>query len=122
MSFFAIGTITSLNSGFPSRDTWLHGPCPTYAPRCSSKIRDVRRFADAQTPITEPAFPGLVGSFPLRVTSVIGTWSAIECTLNAWSEFTPGAAAIGSRCRFCTGRSAPRSKMLPRSTWNASAR
>ncbi len=73
--------MTSLNNGFASRDTCSHGPVSTYLPVVLSKMRDLRRLAVAQTPITESACRGLVGWSPCRVTSEIGTCNAIECTL-----------------------------------------
>ena len=76
----------------------------------------------AQTPITAPGDITSVGRLWLRVTSEIGTCSAMLWTLNVLVPFTPTAAALGIRWRFWNGRSVPRSKMLPRSTWNPSAR
>jgi hypothetical protein len=63
-----------------------------------------------------------VGSEPSRVRYRIGTCSAIVCTLRPLRLFTPALAAIGIRCRFWNGRSAPRSKIEPRSTQNGSRR
>ena len=44
------------------------------------------------------------------------------CTLYDCTELTPFMFGIEIRWASLNGRSAPRSKMLPRSTWNASAR
>ena len=44
------------------------------------------------------------------------------CTLKDWTALRPFISGIEIRCASLNGRSAPRSKMLPRSTWNASAR
>ena len=63
-----------------------------------------------------------VGLLPLQVSSEIGTWIAIVCTLNDCTELMPSIFASGIRCAWLNGRSPPRSKTLPRSTWNASAR
>ncbi len=87
-----------------------------------SRIRDLRRLALAHTPITDFGSKTSLGCFRLRVTSEIGTCNTMLCTLNDWTELTPIAAAEGIRCRFWNGRNAPRSKMLPRSTWKLSAR
>ncbi len=61
-------------------------------------------WRDAQTPITAPGCIALVGRLPCRESSVIGTWSAIECTLNPCNEFTPAALALGIRCAVSNGR------------------
>ena len=73
--------MTSLNSGFPSRDTCCQGPWPWVCPVFGSRIRDLRRLAVAQTPITDPGSITSVGLLPCRVISLIGTWSAMLCTL-----------------------------------------
>ncbi len=80
-SFSSIGIRTSLTRGLPSRETCCQGPVPTYLPCSAFHIRDFRRLAVAQTPITAPGDIGLVGTLPLRESSLIGTWSAIVCTL-----------------------------------------
>ena len=59
---------------------------------------------------------GFVGFMPLGVSSVLGTFNAIECTLKSLVAFTPGAAAIDAMWRFWNGRRSPRSKTAPRST------
>ena len=42
----------------------------------------MRRDADVQTPIAAVGDIGSVGVLPSRSTATIGTWIAIECTLN----------------------------------------
>lgn len=80
------------------------------------------RLAVAHTPITEDAAPTSVGRTFLAVRSVLGTWMAMLCTLSPWVLLTPTAVAEGMRWAIWNGRSVPRSKMLPRSTWKPSAR
>ena len=121
-SFSAIGTITSLNNGLPSRDTCVQGPWPTYLPWPWSKIRVFLRLALAHTPITLAGDITSVGTLWFRVISEIGTCSAMLWTLNVLLAFTPTASAVGIRWWDSKGRSVPRSKMLPRSTWKPSAR
>ena len=65
---------------------------------------------------------GLFGTLPSRVSFEIGISSAMVCTLKHCTELTPFMFGIEIRCASLSGRSAPRSKMLPRSTWKASAR
>ena len=113
-SLSPIGTMTSLNNGFASRDTWVKGP--DQLSRCSSWYRPFCRCADAHTPITAARSMGLVGAFPLRVNLLIGTWIAMVCTLNARNPFTPPVAGVGIRCRFWNGRRTARSNTAPRST------
>ena len=59
---------------------------------------------------------GSVGVEPSAVRSIMGTWSAIECTLKSLVALTPGAAASDPMCRFWNGRRSARSKIEPRST------
>ena len=63
--------------------------------------------------MTDEAFIGSLGMSPLRLTSEIGTWIAMVCTLSPCSPLTPVALGSGIRCRFWKGRRAPRSKTLP---------
>ena len=91
-------------------------------PVSGSSTRLLCRLAEAYTPMTEAGSITSVGRVPLRVRSVLGTWIAIVCTFRPWVPLTPTAAADGIRCAAWNGRSAPRSKMLPRSTWKLSAR
>ena len=60
---------------------------------------------------------GLVGVEPSLVSCEIGILSAIECTPKPLVALTPAAGGtIDARCRFCSGRRSPRSKIAPRST------
>ena len=72
--------------------------------------------------MTEVAEPTLTGLTPPRVRSVFGTWIAMVCTLRPRRLLTPSAVGSGIRWAWLNGRSPPRSKMLPRSTKNGSAR
>ncbi len=63
-----------------------------------------------------------VGTEPSLVRSEIGTLMAMVWTLKPWTPLTPAAAADGMRWAAWNGRSVPRSKIEPRSTWNASER
>ena len=70
-----------------------------------------------QTPIVAVGSATPLGSLPVLVSSVMGTWIAIEWTLNPLVPSTPGAfGRVGMRWRLSTGLSVPRSKMEPRST------
>ena len=113
---------TSLTSGLASRETCFHGPKPTYLLVLESKTRDLRRLAVAHTPITDFLELALVGVLPSRVRSRLGTWIAMLWTLNPCRPLTPFMFGIEIRWAELSGRSAPRSKMLPRSTKNASWR
>ena len=100
--------MTSLNSGLPSRETWVKGPwwlCPAPSPL---EILARWRSAEVQTPIVW--WPGLV-------TWEIGIWMAIVCTLSRLLALTPCASAILLNALRCwNGRRSPRSKIEPRST------
>ena len=67
LSLSAIGTTTSLKSGFPSRDTCCQGPTPSYLPVALLNTRDLRRLAVAQTPMVDLGASGFVGMDPSRV-------------------------------------------------------
>ena len=99
LSFDPIGTITSLNSGLPSRETWTQPPDSTVAP-FASRTSDFCRLAAAQTPTTEFRELGSVGLAPPTVRSVFGTLIAIVCTPNALVALTPGALAMLAMCRL----------------------
>src|SRR5689334_25051229 len=101
--------MTSLNSGLPSLETCFHGPWPVYLPVRASQTWDLRRLALAHTPTTDLPEPTAVGVLPSLVRSRFGTWIAIVCTLNPCTELTPVVSGIEIRCRWLTGRSAPRS-------------
>ena len=93
-----------------------------YLPLALSNMRDLRRLAVAHTPMTAFLLSGFFGTLPSRVSCLIGISSAMVCTLYDCTELTPFMFGIEIRWASFNGRSAPRSKMLPRSTWNASAR
>ena len=61
-SFSPIGTMTSLNSGLPRRDTWTQGPASE--PKPGSRTTAAGRLAAAHTPMTEFWDIGLVGVDP----------------------------------------------------------
>ena len=65
---------------------------------------------------------GSDGTEPSRVSFLIGTRIAIVCTLSVAVASTPIAGTVAIRCRFCSGRRSPRSKIDPRSTKNPSLR
>ena len=54
-SFWLIGMMTSLNSGFPSRDTWVYGPLQAARRRRPSRTPTWWRLAVVQTPMTGAA-------------------------------------------------------------------
>jgi hypothetical protein len=56
-----------------------------------------RRLAAVHTPITDLPAIGSFGAVPSRVSSCLGTLSAIEWTLKSCVAFTPCAAAIAAR-------------------------
>ncbi len=115
-SFCPSGTITSLNSGLPRRETCTHGPDSASRrwPRRSSapcggsprsRRRSPRRRWSRRSASSRP-WSGCL----------IGTWIAIVWMLSVLVASTPGAAGLGIRCRFWNGRRSPRSKIAPRST------
>ena len=110
------GTITSLKSGLPSRETCTQAPDSPFASLAVSVIVTRRRLAAPQMPRTALALDASVGREPSRVRCLMGTWIAIVCTFSVLSVSTLFEAAIGIRCRFWNGRSAPRSNVEPRST------
>ena len=57
-SFAPMGTMTSLNSGFPSRETWVNGPWCLWPAPSPLEILTRWRSAEVQTPIVW--WPGLV--------------------------------------------------------------
>jgi hypothetical protein len=82
----------------------------------------LRRLAAPQIPSTALALFGSLGTEPLRVRWRIGTRIAIVCTFRVAVASTPIAGSVAIRCRFCSGRRSPRSKIDPRSTKNPSFR
>ena len=120
-SFSAIGLRTSLTSGLPRRETWTFGPTAVNVPSPLATLL-LGSSAEAHTPMVACASMTPDGFLPPKVRSVTGTCSAIECTLRPCRPLMPMAAADGIKWWDSNGRSAPRSKMLPRSTWNASPR
>src|SRR6202035_2262832 len=116
LSFRPSGITTSLTSGYPSRETWTHGPDSDRSSLALSIIRTLRRLAALQTPITAELLAALVGTDPCLVKSEIGTWIAIEWMVGVAVAPTPAAAGVGIRCRFWNGRRSARSKVEPRST------
>src|SRR5512140_3088473 len=93
LSLRDIGMITSLMSGLPSRETWIQGPVSASVE--PTRMRDLRRLAEAYTPITDFASPTLDGIDRSRVSCVLGTWIAIVWMLRFLVASTPGAAAVG---------------------------
>ena len=73
-------------------------------------------------PSTDFAVIGFEGTDPSRVRRLIGTWRAIVCTFSVAVASTAIAGEVAIRCRFCSGRRSPRSKIDPRSTKNPSFR
>ncbi len=115
VSLSEMGMTTSFTSGLPRRDTWTQRPVLTgMAPLFSSNTRTFCRLAVAQTAMT--------GWSLLWTTSAIGTSMAIEWTFLPMVAFTPARSGSGIRCAGLNGRRPPRSKMVPRSTANASSR
>jgi len=87
------------------------------------RIRAFCRLAVVHTPMTEAAALAEEGVAPPLASAVLGTWSAIECTLTPAVEFTPAAMApipVLARPKVAwscsNGRRLPRSKIDPRST------
>src|SRR5271166_5206001 len=70
-SFSPSGTMTSLNSGLPRRETWIHGPDSEPA-LVLSIIRTLRRLAALHTPMTDDFAFGSFGAEPAAVSSGIG--------------------------------------------------
>ncbi len=116
-----MGTMTSLNSGMASRETCRYGPVLQVLFRSVSSIRTRWRLAVVHTPIVAR---GSVTSLPLqppRVRSVIGTCSAMVCTLRFFVALTPlpdcgNLASPKCSCASANGRGSSRSKIAPRST------
>src|ERR1700733_12610000 len=80
-SFLPSGTISSLNSGLPSRETCFQGPLLTLPPS-SPKTEALWRLALVQTPI--------VGFFLVVPSEEIGTLIAMVCTFRWLVALTPG--------------------------------
>ena len=116
LSFLPSGTITSLNSGLPSRETCTHGPDCERSSLALSIMRTLRRLAALHTPITDELLPAFFGTEPCGVRCEIGTCSAIVWMLSVLVASTPAASALGIRCRCWNGRRSARSKIAPRST------
>ena len=75
------------------------------------------RLAELQTPIVAVGSADPAGSFPVLVSSVMGTWMAIEWTLNPLVPSTPVVeGGVGMSWSLANGLSVPRSKIEPRST------
>ena len=89
MSFLPSGTITSLNSGLPSREICVHGPDSDFASLAGSIIFTLRRLAALQIPSTDVALITSVGFDPSLVKSLIGTWITIEWILTPFVLSTP---------------------------------
>ena len=121
-SFCAIGLMTSLNSGLASRETCRNGPRADGRAGAGSRIRLEYRLAEAYTPMTEVGRPRRSAVTPPRVRSVFGTWIAIVCTFRPAQAVDAGRGRQRDQVRELNGRSPPRSKTLPRSTKNGSAR
>ena len=83
--------MTSLNSGLPSRDTWIHGPAV-----CVRRVTHQRLLSLGAPQIPSTAVPdmGSVGTERSRVSSAIGTWSATAC---ASTTSRSRSGSIGSR-------------------------
>jgi hypothetical protein len=85
-------------------------------------MRIFRRLAAPQMPRTALALIGSFGTEPSLVRCSMGTRSAMVCTLSWAVASTPIAGDVAMRCRFCSGRRSPRSKIDPRSTKKPSLR
>src|SRR5579872_3967342 len=92
---------TSLMSGFPSRDTWIHGPA------CTGRVAALGvdagegsrvaawRYADVHTPMVASDAAGLAGVRCRWVSVLIGTCRAMEWTFSALVALIPDM--VGSR-------------------------
>ena len=112
LSFWAIGTMTSLNSGLPSRETWTHGPDSARSSLAGSSSRVLRRLAAPQTPITAFGAIGSVGTEPSRVSWLDRHLDRDRVHVERRRRVDAhraGRSAI--RCRFWNGRRSPRSKI-----------
>ena len=87
-SFWPIGTMTSLNSGLPSRETCdprADLALAVVAVRRGRRTRGPLRAAGARAPrrrAPPSSFVASVGIDPSLVSCAIGTWIAIVCTLS----------------------------------------
>src|SRR5205085_5719052 len=86
------GTITSLNSGLPSRETWTQGPDSDGLLPPLWIIRTLRRLAELHTPSTASLSLTLCGVLPFAVRCEIGTWIAIVWMLSVLLVSTPAAS------------------------------
>src|SRR5215467_14078488 len=73
LSLSAIGTMTSLKSGLPSRDTWTNGPAFKFLLPVSSRMVTWRRLADVHTPMFARGSDADGLYLPVCRTSEIGT-------------------------------------------------
>ena len=78
LSLAPIGTMTSLISGLPRRETWTHEALTCFLPLWRRTFRRLRSVV-AQTPTTALAESAAATARPSRVTSASGT-----CRTNEW--------------------------------------
>src|SRR2546423_14160173 len=103
-SLSAMGTMTSLNSGFPKRETCTHGPADLAWRSRPARMVAFWRLAAPQIPGTAPAAIGAVGTAPARVRGDTGAWMAMLGALGGLRGATPRAVGRGIRGRQSNGR------------------